>query len=329
MRVRLESVHRSYRVRRPVETGGRLARLVRRVSSEVEALHGIDLQVDEGETVGYIGLNGAGKSTTMKLIAGILTPTAGRVTVDGRNPHRDRRRLSAELGYLAAQRASLWWDLPVQDSYELMRRVYDIETAVFRRRRDHLVSRLDIGRYLNTPVRELSLGNRTRAELVGTLLHAPRLLLLDEPTIGLDIFAREAICDVLRDAPQEITPTIVMASHDLRDVEAICDRIVLIDNGRLVHDGKIDELRALGAGRRKLVVQHSPGHRLPALAGLTQVADQARTVTTYEFTQGEVPGEFLGTLFSDPQVDDVQIEAPSLEDLIKDLYVKELALRRT
>ncbi|GAB2968349.1 ATP-binding cassette domain-containing protein [Streptomyces pseudoechinosporeus] len=320
MKVQMESVHRSYRVRRPPAEGGRLARLVRRVSSEVPALHGIDLRIDAGETVGYIGLNGAGKSTTMKLIAGILTPTAGRVTVDGRDPHRDRRRLATELGYLAAQRASLWWDLPVKDSYELIGRVYDIEPAVFRRRQDHLVSRLDIGRHLDTPVRELSLGNRTRAELVGTLLHAPRLLLLDEPTIGLDIFAREAICDVLRDTRQELAPTIVMASHDLRDVEAICDRIVLIDNGRLIHDGKIDELRALGAGRRRLVIQHAPGHQLPTVPGLTRTEARTLTATTYEFTHGDLPGELLGTLFSDPQIDDVQIEAPSLEDLIKDLY---------
>ncbi|MGW0790600.1 ATP-binding cassette domain-containing protein [Streptomyces sp. NPDC002911] len=321
MRVQLESVHRSYRVRRPPATGSRLVRLLRRVNGEVEALRGIDLRVDEGEAVGYIGLNGAGKSTTMKLLAGILTPTAGRVTVDGRDPHGDRRRLCAELGYLAAQRASLWWDLPVKDSYELLRRVYDIEPAVYRRRREHLVARLDIGRYLDTPVRELSLGNRTRAELVGTLLHAPRLLLLDEPTIGLDIFAREAICDVLRDLRQDTAPTVLMASHDLRDVEAICDRIVMIDDGRLVYDGQIDELRALGGGHRKLVIHHAPGHRLPPLPGPAQAVERTRTITTYLFSQGELPGELLAALFSDPQVDDVQIEAPSLETLIKDLYV--------
>ncbi|MFI1415212.1 ATP-binding cassette domain-containing protein [Streptomyces sp. NPDC020707] len=325
MRIRLESVHRSYRVRRPPESGGRLTRLVRRVSSEVEALHGIDLAVDEGETVGYIGLNGAGKSTTMKLVAGILTPTSGRVTVDGRDPHRHRRQLSAELGYLAAQRASLWWDLPVKDSYELIRRVYDVEPAVFRRRSEDLVSRLDIGRYLDTPVRELSLGNRTRAELVGALLHAPRLLLLDEPTIGLDIFARESICEVLRELRHDTAPTVVMASHDLRDVEAICHRIIMIDDGRLVYDGKIDELRALGGGRRTLKIHHAADHRLPELPelpGLTRIEDRTRTVTTYTFTQGEVPGELLAALFRDPRVDDVQIEAPSLEDLIKDLYMR-------
>ncbi|WP_049573141.1 ATP-binding cassette domain-containing protein [Streptomyces sp. SBT349] len=322
MRVELESVHRGYRVRRPAETGGRLTRLVRRVPGEVRALRGIDLRVDAGEAVGYIGLNGAGKSTTMKLVAGILTPTAGRVTVDGRDPHRHRRRLAAELGYLAAQRASLWWDLPVRDSYELVRRVYAIEPAVFRRRRDHLVARLDIGRHLATPVRELSLGNRTRAELVGTLLHAPRLLLLDEPTIGLDIFAREAICDVLRATRQDTAPTILMASHDLRDVEAICDRIVMIDDGRLVYDGKLDELRALGGGHRRLVVHHAAGHRLPAPPGLERVAGEATTVTTYAFRQGELPGELLATFFSDPRVDDVRIEAPSLESLIKDLYLR-------
>ncbi|MFH8892717.1 ATP-binding cassette domain-containing protein [Streptomyces sp. NPDC017949] len=324
MRIHLESVHRSYRVRRPPQTGSRLTRLVRRVSSEVEALRGIDLRVDSGERVGYIGLNGAGKSTTMKLIAGILTPTAGRVTVDGRDPHRDRRRLSAGLGYLAAQRSSLWWDLPVKDSYQLIRRVYDIEPAVFRRRSDRLIAHLDIGRYLDTPVRELSLGNRTRAELVGTLLHAPRLLLLDEPTIGLDVFAREAICDILRNIPQDVfqdtPPTIVMASHDLRDVEAICDRIVMIDGGRLVYDGKLDELRAHGGGRRKLVVHHTAGHRLPVPPGLTQTGDQTRTLTTYAFAQGELPSELLGALFVDPEINDVRIEAPSLEGLIKDFY---------
>ncbi|MFF5558754.1 ATP-binding cassette domain-containing protein [[Kitasatospora] papulosa] len=322
MRVHLESVHRSYRVRRAPETGGRLARLLRRVSGEVEALRGVDLRVDEGEAVGYIGLNGAGKSTTMKLVAGILTPTSGRVTVDGRDPHKERRRLSAELGYLAAQRASLWWDLPVKDSYELLRRVYDIEPALFRRRHDRLVDRLGIGRHLGTPVRELSLGNRTRAELVGTLLHAPRLLLLDEPTIGLDIFAREAICDVLRDLRQDTAPTVLMASHDLRDVEAICDRIVTIDGGRLVYDGKIDELRALGGGRRTLVIHHAPGHRLPPLPRSARSGERTSTVTTYVFAQGELPGGLLTELFADPQVDDVQIEAPSLETVIKGLYLE-------
>ncbi|MFB8027872.1 MULTISPECIES: ATP-binding cassette domain-containing protein [unclassified Streptomyces] len=322
MRVHLESVHRSYRVRRPPETGGHLVRLFRRVSSEVEALKGIDLRVDEGEAVGCIGLNGAGKSTTMKLIAGILTPTTGRVRVDGRDPHADRRRLSARLGYLAAQRASLWWDLPVRDSYELLRRVYDIEPAVFRRRREHLVDRLGIGRYLGTPVRELSLGNRTRAELVGTLLHAPRLLLLDEPTIGLDVFAREAICGVLRDLREDTAPTVLMASHDLRDVEAICDRIVMIDDGRLVHDGKIDELRALGGGRRRLVVHHAAGHRLPLLPGPAHVEERTGMTTTYAFTRGELPGELLATLFADPRVDDVRIEAPSLESLVKGMYLE-------
>lgn len=258
----------------------------------------------------------------MKLVAGILTPTSGRVTVDGRDPHAERRRLSAELGYLAAQRASLWWDLPVRDSYELLRRVYDIEPALFRRRHDHLVARLDIGRHLGTPVRELSLGNRTRAELVGTLLHAPRLLLLDEPTIGLDIFAREAICDVLRDLRQDTAPTVLMASHDLRDVEAICDRIVMIDDGRLVYDGKIDELRTLGGGRRTLVIHHAAGHRLPPLPGPARSEERTSTVTTYVFAQGELPGGLLTELFADPQVDDVRIEAPSLETLIKDLYLE-------
>ncbi|MEV8532689.1 ATP-binding cassette domain-containing protein [Streptomyces sp. NPDC051211] len=322
MKVQLDGVRRSYQVRRRPEAGPRLTRLIRRERSEVEALRGVDLRIESGDSVGYIGLNGAGKSTTMKLIAGILTPTEGRVIVDGRDPHRERRRLSADLGYLAAQRSSLWWDLPVKDSYELLRRVYGIEANVFRRRCEELVARLDIGRYLNTPVRELSLGNRTRAELVGTLLHAPRLLLLDEPTIGLDIFAREAICDLLKEIRQDSAPTIVMASHDLRDVEVVCDRIIMIDAGRLVYDGKIADLRALGGGRRRLVVHHTEGHQLPSAPGLRPVGEAARTVTTFEYAQGDLPVEILSALFSDPLVDDVQLEAPSLEQLIKDLYAK-------
>ncbi|MFJ9823451.1 ATP-binding cassette domain-containing protein [Streptomyces sp. NPDC101160] len=320
MRVQLDAVRRSYQVRRRPETGSKLTRLVRRERSEVEALRGIDLRIEPGESVGYIGLNGAGKSTTMKLVAGILTPTAGRVTVDGRDPHGERRALSADLGYLAAQRASLWWDLPVKDSYELIRRVYGIEPALFRRRSEELVARLDIGKHLDTPVRELSLGNRTRAELVGTLLHSPKLLLLDEPTIGLDIFAREAICGLLRDLRETSAPTILMASHDLRDVEAVCDRIVMIDAGRLVHDGKIAELRGLGGRTRRLVVHHAEGHTLPSTPGLVPVGAPARTVTAFEYAQGELPPEILSALFSDPLVDDVQLEAPTLEQLIKNLY---------
>ncbi|MFK8905604.1 ATP-binding cassette domain-containing protein [Streptomyces sp. YS-3] len=322
MRVQLDAVRRSYQVRRRPATGSKLTRLIRREHTEVEALCGIDLRIEPGESVGYIGLNGAGKSTTMKLVSGILTPTAGRVTVDGRDPHRERRRLSADLGYLAAQRASLWWDLPVKDSYELIRRVYGIEPALFRRRSEELVARLDIGKHLNTPVRELSLGNRTRAELVGTLLHAPKLLLLDEPTIGLDIFAREAICGLLKDIRETSAPTIMMASHDLRDVEAVCDRIVMIDTGRLVHDGKIADLRALGGGTRRLVVHHAEGHTLPSAPGLVPVKTAAKTVTTFEYAHGDLPPEILSALFSDHHVHDVQLEAPSLEQLIKALYGK-------
>ena len=211
--------------------GGAFRGLVDRRTRDVHALAGVDFDIERGELVGYIGPNGAGKSTTIKILAGILTPTGGTCTVDGLTPWRDRRRHAARIGVVFGQRTQLWWDLPVIESFELLQRVYRVPESLFQRNRDRMVELLRLGPLLDTPVRQLSLGQRMRADLAAALLHGPKLLFLDEPTIGLDAAAKLAMRDFVRTLNREEGVTVVLTTHDMDDIEALCERIMVIGRG--------------------------------------------------------------------------------------------------
>jgi ABC-2 type transport system ATP-binding protein len=220
----------------------------------VRAVDGISFTVARGEMVGYIGPNGAGKSTTVKMLTGILTPSGGRLRVAGIDPARERTRLAHRVGVVFGQRTTLWWDLPLIDSYRLVRRMYRIPAARYRENLDRCTELLGLGPLLEVPVRQLSLGQRMRGDIAAALLHDPAVLYLDEPTIGLDVLSKARVRSFLKDLNAERGTTVLLTTHDLQDIEQLCGRVMVIDHGRLVYDGSTAGLREAGGGERVLVV---------------------------------------------------------------------------
>ena len=218
----------------------------------VKALDGVSFAIEPGQCVGYIGPNGAGKSTTIKCLSGILTPTSGQVTVLGRTPWKERVRHVADIGVVFGQRTQLWWDLPVEDSFELLRDIYKMDKNAYARRKAQLVEAIDIGDLLRTPVRQLSLGQRMRCDLVASLLHSPKLLFLDEPTIGLDAVSKLNMRAFVKEMNRKDGTTVLLTTHDMDDVESLCDRMMLIGHGKKLMDGTVDDLRALAGAKRIL-----------------------------------------------------------------------------
>ncbi|MFB4263813.1 ATP-binding cassette domain-containing protein [Nonomuraea sp. GTA35] len=232
-----------------LDRAGRSFKVKRNV---VHAVRELSFTVSAGEFVGYLGPNGAGKSTTIKMLCGILTPTSGSVRVAGLDPSRRRTTLARRIGVVFGQRTTLWWDLPLRDSFELIRHLYRVGRADFAARLDELTQTLDLGGFLRTPVRQLSLGQRMRGDLAAALLHAPDVLVLDEPTIGLDVVSKASIRDFLLRLNAERGTTVLLTTHDLGDIERLCRRVMLIDHGRLAFDGTLDDLMATAPGQSSL-----------------------------------------------------------------------------
>ncbi|MFF8278176.1 ATP-binding cassette domain-containing protein [Streptomyces lateritius] len=245
--IELENVEKVFSVRRK-------AGLVRREKTEVRAVDGISFGVERGEMVGYIGPNGAGKSTTIKMLTGILTPSGGRLRVAGIDPSRERTRLAQRIGVVFGQRTTLWWDLPLKDSYRLMHRMYRIPDDRFAANLARCVELLELGELLDVPVRQLSLGQRMRGDIAAALLHDPDVLYLDEPTIGLDVVSKARVREFLRELNATRGTTVLLTTHDLTDIEQLCKRVMVIDHGRLMYDGALGGLHEAGESERLLVV---------------------------------------------------------------------------
>lgn len=231
---------------------GALRALVRPRYRTVDALAGVSFELQRGELLGFIGPNGAGKSTTIKILAGILRPDGGRVEVDGRDPFADRERHVARIGVVFGQRTQLWWDLPVGDGFALLRDIYRVDPVRFARTRDELVALLHLERLLGQPVRQLSLGQRMRAEIAAALLHEPDILFLDEPTIGLDAPSKLAVRDFVLRANRERGTTVLLTTHDMHDIEALAERVIVIGHGRVLADCAVEALRAQVVAARRL-----------------------------------------------------------------------------
>ncbi|WP_406210383.1 ABC transporter ATP-binding protein [Streptomyces sp. NBC_01017] len=245
--IELEGVEKVFEVRK--KTG-----FLKRERRQVRAVDSISFRVARGEMVGYIGPNGAGKSTTIKMLTGILTPSGGRLRVAGIDPSRERMRLAHRIGVVFGQRTTLWWDLPLIDSYKLMHRMYRIPDGRYRENLDRLVELLDLGALLDVPVRQLSLGQRMRGDIAAALLHDPEVVYLDEPTIGLDVISKAKVRDFLRELNVERGTTVLLTTHDLQDIEQLCSRVMVIDHGRLMYDGPLAGLHEVGESERTLVV---------------------------------------------------------------------------
>jgi ABC-2 type transport system ATP-binding protein len=294
----------------------------------VAAVAGIDVRVEPGEFVGYAGPNGAGKSTTVKMMSGVLVPSAGSVTVDGLVPWRERRRLARRMGVVFGQRTQLWWDLPLVDSLDLVRHLYRMEQPVWRRRLDELAGLLGLGPLLPQPVRALSLGQRMRAELAAAVLPGPRVLFLDEPTIGLDVEAKAAVRGFLRHLNAAEGTTIILTTHDLDDITQLCSRLIIIDHGRIVYDGTVDDLHTAYGSTRMLVVDLAdPADALaagPDWAGAEVVRAEGHR-RWIRFARDQLSAARLVALVLDRhQVIDLSIVEPDIEDVIRRIYRGEI-----
>ncbi|MDR1599563.1 MAG: ATP-binding cassette domain-containing protein [Oscillospiraceae bacterium] len=243
--ITLTGIRKSFRVvRRQPGAKSALASLFHREYNTVNALDGVSFVIPDGAIVGYIGPNGAGKSTSIKVMSGILVPDSGTCSVAGLTPWTERKALARRIGVVFGQRSQLWWDVPIADSFDLLRDIYRVPHNDYNRSRDRLVDALDIGPFLNTPLRQVSLGQRMRAELAASLLHNPEILFLDEPTIGLDAVSKLAVRQFIREINAERGVTVLLTTHDMNDIEALTDRIILIGKGRVLYDGTMSAVKS-------------------------------------------------------------------------------------
>ncbi|MCI9454303.1 MAG: ATP-binding cassette domain-containing protein [Dorea sp.] len=245
--ITMEHVCKSYKIaKRNAGFGAACKALFHRQHELIHALSDVSFTIGDGEMVGYIGPNGAGKSSTIKILSGILTPDSGTVLVDGRIPHKNRIRHVREIGVVFGQRSQLWWDVPVIDSFELLKDIYSIPDSQYRKSLEELTELLNLKELLRSPTRQLSLGQRMRCEIAASLLHRPRILFLDEPTIGLDAVSKLAVRDFILQQNQNHKTTVILTTHDMQDIEALTSRIILIGKGRLLLDGTIDDIKKGG-----------------------------------------------------------------------------------
>ena len=311
--IEVQDLARTFDVRRKVE-GSR-----RRVREQVQAVHDLSFTVEAGEMVGYIGPNGAGKSTTVKMLTGILVPTGGQVRVAGLDPSRNRVELTRRIGVVFGQRSTLWWDLPLRDSFELLQKMYRIPPARYRENLDRFVEILDLGAQLDTPVRQLSLGQRMRGDITAALLHDPEVLYLDEPTIGLDVISKGRLREFLRALNAERRTTLMLTTHDLQDIEALCERVIVIDHGTSVYDGSLAGLHAQGGSTRTLVVDlvdEAPPIDVPG-AQVRRVEGPRQWLS---FPSDASAAPVVAAVASAYDVADLSIQEPAIEDVIRDLY---------
>jgi ABC-2 type transport system ATP-binding protein len=294
---------------------------LRRAKRTVAAVAGVDLAVARGELLGYLGPNGAGKSTTLKMLTGILTPSGGTVRVCGLAPVPQRTRLARRIGVVFGQRSLLWWDLPLRDSFDLLRHIYRVPAADHAARLRRCRALLELDGLLDTPVRQLSLGQRMRGELTAALLHGPEVLFLDEPTIGLDVVSKQAVRGFLAELGAAGDTTIVLTTHDLNDIERLCRRLVVIDNGRVVHDGTLDSLhRRYGSMRQVVVDLNRPLAEPVTVPGARLVSSEAGGCRLRYALAGAGAGELVARLAGTGSLRDLTVEEPAIEDVVARLY---------
>ncbi|MFX3623308.1 MAG: ATP-binding cassette domain-containing protein [Ectobacillus sp.] len=293
----------------------------------IPAVNNISFSVRQGEMIGYIGENGAGKSTTIKMLTGILTPTSGHISVNGMNPHKEREKFVRSIGVVFGQRSQLWWDIAVQESFRLLKKVYGVSDEQYKEHMEHVIETLDIGPLLDKPVRKLSLGQRMRCELAAALIHNPPLLFLDEPTIGLDVLVKMKIREFLQEINERYKTTILLTTHDISDIEALCDRVVMLDEGKIIYDGSLEKLRSQWGDEKEIQFQFSSPVSYRQLASLMPDDD-------VEWTQGngqnvwsaKIPNEeiMISTLVAKVvqtfKIKDIKINEVSTEEIIRNIY---------
>jgi ABC-2 type transport system ATP-binding protein len=319
--IQVTDLHKEFRVYKHHRgAAGAIRNLFTRAYHTVRAVDGVSFAIEAGELVGYLGPNGAGKSTTIKMLTGILLPTRGQVIVAGRVPWRQRIDHARGIGVVFGQRTNLWWDLPVIESLDLLRYVYRVPDDRYARNLALFREMLGLDEFLNTPVRSLSLGQRMRADLAAALLHDPRILFLDEPTIGLDVVAKERIRRFIRSINRERGVTVILTTHDLGDVQRLCERVIMIDRGKLLFDGRPRDLLDRFGGERELVVDFAEDYAEAEVEG-ARVAHRAGRRVTYRFARGDVSAsELISRLSARYRIEDLSVQEPQIEDTVRRIY---------
>ncbi len=290
----------------------------------VRAVDDITFDIQPGEVVGYLGPNGAGKSTTIKMLTGLLVPTGGEITVNGFTPWKQRQQYVARIGAVFGQRTTLWWDLPVNESLELLQHVYKIPLARFRQNLNEFRTILDLDPFLHSPTRSLSLGQRMRADLAAALLHDPALLFLDEPTIGLDVVAKERIRQFIQHINRQRGTTVLLTTHDLSDVEKLCERVMIIDHGKLLFDGKLNTLQTRFGGKRELIVDFAESYPDLSVPG-AEVKSQEGARATYQFDRATLSAsELIRRLTGRYRIVDLSVREPDIEATVRRIYEERL-----
>ncbi|MCL6591630.1 MAG: ATP-binding cassette domain-containing protein [Firmicutes bacterium] len=291
-----------------------------------EAVAKINFNISRSELVGFIGPNGAGKSTTIKMLTGILVPTSGFISVLGNTPHLKRKENASKIGVVFGQRSQLWWDLPVIDSFDLLRRIYKIPINSYQKNIKIFTELLEIDKFIHTPVRQLSLGQRMRADFVAALLHEPEILFLDEPTIGLDIVAKKQLREFIKRVRTERGLTVILTTHDMKDIEEICERIIMIDKGRIILDTKVSEIIGKIGGINTLIVDFEvePVQIKIPFVDVT-LKENCRWYLSFQREKISA-SELIAKIMTQSSVSDIFLKEPNIEDIIRDIYTGKILL---
>lgn len=300
--------------------------LINRKYKILEAVRKISFNINKGELIGFIGPNGAGKSTTIKMMSGILVPTSGKISVLGKDPHKYRKENAYKIGVVFGQRSQLWWDLPVYDTFQLLKKMYKVPDSIFEENMKNFDKRLDLKSFYLQPVRQLSLGQRMRADVAASLLHNPEILFLDEPTIGLDVVVKQQIRDFICEINKKRNTTIVLTTHDMRDIEEICKRIIMIDKGVIVLDTSVYDIKGKLGGASSIIVDFA---ELPDDINIPNVRLTKRDGLRWTFvfeTEQVKSGEIISKIASKYKIYDVSVKEKNIEDIIREIYLNHLKI---
>ena len=319
--ITVEQLSKSFKVhKRRAGFWGNLSSTVSRKHGIMKAVDNVNFTLERGELVGYIGANGAGKSTTIKMLTGILVPTSGHIDVMGLTPYRHRKENTRRIGVVFGQRTQLWWDLPVIDSFELLKHIYEIPQNLYKQNLEFFSDLLQLQPFLSTPVRRLSLGQRMRCDLTAALLHNPEILYLDEPTIGLDVVAKEQVRQFLRQVNAERQVTVILTTHDLNDVEKVCQRLIIIDSGKIIYDGGIDALKKRYGKTRMLIVDLAQTYPDIQLEGVDLTRREGNRIWLAFDRDTISASEVIAQLTARYEIQDLTISEPEIEEIVRRIY---------
>ncbi len=316
--ITLEKVSKSYLV--PIRSGKPFKDLVKRQYQKIDAVRNISMEIAHGEAVGMIGPNGAGKSTTLKMLTGILVPDSGSITVFGKDPFAQRKRNCSNIGVLFGQKSQLWWDLPAKDTFVLLKKIYKIPDQIFEKNMEKYTDVLDVSRYIDQPVRQLSLGQRMRLELMASLLHNPRILFLDEPTLGLDVAVKRQIRELLQMLKGETT--IILTSHDMKDIDTVCERLVVIDKGSIVIDDAIEQVKKTYGNMEKIEIKlkETDGEVIRFLPPEVHAQIEENTIICNYDVNRIHSADILQCVLKHCSILDVSIMSADIDDIIEKIY---------